>query len=96
MSSGMSGWNRLSDYCIRSPCGEYTICKIGLKDGWRFELWKGRNCVKDSMLTAQEAIRAYTSRQDIRVSSIQPKTGSASAAESTGDQAELSLFTEAS
>jgi hypothetical protein len=46
-------WRKVSDYCIRSDCGGYTVCKIGD----RFEWWHGKE-QGDLLETAEEAKQA--------------------------------------
>lgn len=50
------GWARVSNYCIRN--GDYTICKIGAVEGWKYELWR---------LTEQLAVNLSTSDAAIEV-----------------------------
>jgi hypothetical protein len=51
------GWEYVSDYCIKR--GDYTICKIGSADGWRYELWRLTEQIAVNMPSAQAAIEAY-------------------------------------
>jgi hypothetical protein len=91
----MHDWERVSDWCIRSPCGEYTIAKIGLVEGWRYELWHGKNQIVVGMLSASEAIRAYTSRL-ATLGSSSPASGAKSSQSPAGAQAEQLSFIDAS
>lgn len=54
------GWIRVSDWCLRSADGEYTICKVFVA-GWVYELWKGKEQVSVGMFTALDAIRLHGS-----------------------------------
>lgn len=51
------GWEYVSDYCIKR--GDYTICKIGSADGWRYELWRLTEQIAVNMPSTQAAIEAY-------------------------------------
>ena len=35
-------WRKGDNYYIRSDCGNYTITRVYVKDGERFEVWRGR------------------------------------------------------
>lgn len=48
------GWAYVSEYCIRN--GDYTICKIGGADGYRYELWKLTEQLVVNLPSAQAAI----------------------------------------
>jgi len=48
------GWSYVSEYCIRR--GEYTICKIGSADGWRYELWRLSEQLAVNLPSAEAAI----------------------------------------
>lgn len=51
------GWSHVSDYCIRN--GEYTICKIGGAEGWRYELWRLSEQLTVNLLTLDAAIEVW-------------------------------------
>ena len=51
------GWNHLSDYCIRND--DYTICKIGGVDGWKYELWRLTEQLAVNLLTLESAIEVW-------------------------------------
>lgn len=51
------GWKRVSSYCIRN--GDYTICKIGGADGWRYELWRLTEQFAVNLLTLDAAIEVW-------------------------------------
>lgn len=54
------GWLRVSSYCIRS--GDYTICKIGSADGWKYELWHLSEQISVNLLTLDESIEVHRER----------------------------------
>lgn len=47
-------WRKGDNYYIRSDCGNYTITRLYVKGGERFEVWRGRLHVS-SHDTADEA-----------------------------------------
>jgi hypothetical protein len=47
-------------YCLLSPCGAFTICKIGTADGYRYELWKGKEQVRVNLPSALAAWGEWT------------------------------------
>jgi hypothetical protein len=51
------GWQRLSDFAIRN--GDFTICRVGLADGWRFELWKFREQLAVNLASVDMAIEVW-------------------------------------
>jgi hypothetical protein len=51
------GWEYVIDYCIKN--GEYTICRIGGADGWRYELWRAKEQISVNLPTCADAILAY-------------------------------------
>lgn len=51
------GWARVSNYCVRN--GDYTICKIGGADGWRYELWRLTEQLAVNLITRDEAIEVW-------------------------------------
>jgi hypothetical protein len=53
------GWQFVSEYCIRSECEQWTICRIGSADGVRYELWRLKEQVAVNLLTAEAAIETF-------------------------------------
>lgn len=51
------GWSQISDYCIRND--DYTICKIGGVDGWKYELWRLTEQLAVNLLTLEAAIEVW-------------------------------------
>lgn len=51
------GWEYVSDYCIRR--GDFTICRIGGADGWRYELWHLTEQLAVNLPSAQAAIEMF-------------------------------------
>ena len=51
------GWKQLSNYCLRN--GDYTICKIGGADGWKYELWRLTDQTAVNLLTLETAIEVW-------------------------------------
>lgn len=51
------GWTRVSNYCIRN--GNYTICKIGGADGYRYELWRLTDQLAVNLETLEAAIEVW-------------------------------------
>jgi hypothetical protein len=76
-----AGWVEISDWCIRSDDGQYTVCRVFVT-GWVYELWHGKNLIAVGMSTAQDAIRLHTS---ITVTS--QEAGAKSSQSLGGDQA---------
>jgi hypothetical protein len=96
MSNGKSrdlpdGWERLSDWCIRSPDGLWTICKIGAAKGYVYELWHLKNQIVVNLPSADAAIREHTLRQasSHTSNSSAPAAGPKSSPSQAGVQAEL-------
>jgi hypothetical protein len=89
-----AGWVEVSRWCLRSPCGDYTVCKIGLAEGWRYELWKGKSQIVVGMSTAADAIREYN--RLITSSSSVEAVGPKSLQPAAGDPAGQLSFLEAS
>jgi hypothetical protein len=84
-----AGWVGISDWCIRSKCGLWTICRYGIGDNEeRWELWNGRTQLVVNLSSESEAIRAYTSHRDTQASSAMA-AGAKSLQSPAGDQAEL-------
>jgi hypothetical protein len=81
-----SGWVEVpgNAYCIRSECGQWTVCKIGGADGWRYELWNLKEAVAVGMNSAAEAIRECESRR--MSSSSAPAAGAKSSPSPAGDR----------
>jgi hypothetical protein len=48
------GWEFVSEYCIRN--GEFTICRYGTADGWRYELWQLKEQLAGNLPSSQAAI----------------------------------------
>jgi hypothetical protein len=59
----MSVWKRVSDWCIRSKDGRFTVCKYGTAEGWRYECWDGKQCIAAYLMTADEAKRKCEERE---------------------------------
>lgn len=57
------GWTFVSEYCIRR--GDYTICKIGSADGWRYELWLLKEQLAVNLLSAQAAIEVSSETSNL-------------------------------
>lgn len=57
------GWAYVSDYCIRN--GDYTICRIGGADGWRYELWRLGEQLIVNLPSAEAAIGALRETSQI-------------------------------
>jgi hypothetical protein len=55
------GWIYVSEYCIRR--GDYTICKIGGADGWRYELWHLTEQQEVNLPSAEAAIKMFHVKQ---------------------------------
>jgi hypothetical protein len=96
MSNGLSsgtpnGWRRVSDYCIARD--DWTICKVWV-NGWRYELWQGKNQLAVGMSTAAEAIREYSRRTTSNNSA--PAPGPKSSPSPDGAPAAQLSFLEAS
>lgn len=78
----MQGWEHPIDpktgkpnrYCLVSPCGKYTICKIGGADGFRYELWVGKEQVSIGHTSAEAAMADLP-----RITSTRAAIGRASA-----------------
>lgn len=51
------GWEFVSDYCIKR--GDFTICRIGGADGWRYELWRLNEQLEVNLPSAQAAIEMF-------------------------------------
>lgn len=88
------GWKWISDYCIRSHCTRFTVCKYGIGDGeFRYEAWKGKDHLKAGMSTAAAAIRVCEKHGFTWNSSVQAH-GPKSSPSQAGDQAAQLSFTE--
>jgi hypothetical protein len=48
------GWEFVSNYCVKR--GDWTICRIGGPDGWRYELWKLNEQLEVNLPDAEAAI----------------------------------------
>jgi hypothetical protein len=72
------GWSRVSDWCIRSDDGLYTVCRVFVS-GWVYELWRGKDLIAVGMSTAQDAIRLRGSTtattQEAGAKSMQSQAG---------------------
>lgn len=55
------GWEYVSDYCVRN--GDYTICRVGGADGWRYELWRLSEQLDVNLESAQAAIEMFHGKQ---------------------------------
>jgi hypothetical protein len=75
------GWKYVSDWCIRSDDGLYTICRVFVT-GWVFELWHLKNLIAVGMCTQQDAIRLHTS-----ITATSREAGARSLQSPDGDQA---------
>ncbi len=48
-------WERVSPYSIQS--GIWKIAKYGTKEGFRYEVWKGKQQMEVGFMSAEEAKR---------------------------------------
>lgn len=48
-------FTRQGQYHETSDIGGYTVCAIGGAEGWRFEVWCGREQIAVRLPTAEEA-----------------------------------------
>jgi hypothetical protein len=55
------GWEFVSNYCIKR--GDFTICRIGGADGWRYELWKLTEQLEVNLPSAEAAIEMFHDKQ---------------------------------
>ena len=51
------GWIYVSEYCIRR--GDYTVCKIGGAEGWRYELWRLTEQLAVNLPSVEEAVEIF-------------------------------------
>lgn len=51
------GWAYVSDYCIKRD--DFTICRIGSADGWRYELWHLKEQLEVNLPSTQAAIEMF-------------------------------------
>lgn len=51
------GWSQVNNYCIRND--DYTICKIGGVDGWKYELWRLTEQLAVNLSTLEAAIEVW-------------------------------------
>lgn len=82
------GWEYVSDWCIRSADGNWTICKYGIANNrYMYEIWNIKNQIAVGMSTAQDAIRLHTSLT--KETNLSQELGVKSSISAAGDQAEL-------
>jgi hypothetical protein len=55
------GWDFVSNYCIKR--GDFTICRIGGADGWRYELWKLSEQLEVNLPDAEAAVKMFHDKQ---------------------------------
>ncbi len=65
-------WVRGDDYFIKSTCGRYTIARIVVHGGERFELWRGRLHVSShgDPQEARAAAETHASDWDVRAPEV--------------------------
>jgi hypothetical protein len=76
------GWQRLSDWCIRSDDGAWTVCRVFVT-GWVYELWHLKNQIAVGMFTQQDAIRLHHTS----ITATSREAGAKSSQSLGGDQA---------
>src|SRR5688572_7815258 len=87
------GWERVSDYCIRSTDGRFTVCKYGVADNtYRYETWDRKDQIASGMSTAAEAIRASERRATTSSSSAQAAGPKFSPSQDGAPAAQLSFI----
>lgn len=57
------GWTYVSDYCIKRD--DFTICRVGGAEGYRYELWNLTEQLVVNLPSAQAAIEALNETSQI-------------------------------